>query len=312
MPAARNIYGTAQRNGSRNGNRNSSRKVNAIGLELTAHAVRSLAHSKNARLKQLVAGLTRHLHDFVRETHLTPEEWMAGIEFLTATGQKCDAKRQEFILLSDVLGVSMLVDAVNHHKLKGATESTVMGPFWVQGAKFLPAGANISKSKGGLPTIVSGRVTSAAGKPLKGAVLDIWQTGPNGLYDVQDPKAPDMNMRGRFRTDAAGRFEFRTVRPSFYSIPTDGPVGGLMRNLSRHSFRPAHIHFRVSAPGHVPLTTHLFVRGDKHLKSDAVFAVKDSLVVDFERHSNGSEGARYRIKGPYCTMRYDFGLQPLR
>jgi protocatechuate 3,4-dioxygenase beta subunit len=193
----------------------------------------------------------------------------------------CDEKRQEFILLSDVLGVSMLVDAINHRKPNGATESTIFGPFYREGAPELPNGASISMDGRGEPAVVMGRVLSTTGVPLEHALLDIWETDENGLYEQQDPDQPDMNLRGKFRTDSAGRYCFVGIKPVSYGIPDDGPVGQLLHGLERHPFRPAHIHVRVSADGFAPLTTHLFVGGDPYLASDAVFGTKDSLVVDF-------------------------------
>ncbi|HUJ73337.1 MAG TPA: intradiol ring-cleavage dioxygenase [bacterium] len=285
----------------------------AIERTLTQTAIRRMAKAKDARLKQVMTRLLQHLHDFVREVELTEAEWFKAIQFLTETGHMCDDKRQEFILLSDVLGVSMLVDAINHRKPAGATESTVLGPFYVKGAKFLPKGASIWRGKGGKPTLVSGRVLAADGTPITGAVLDVWQTGPNGLYDVQDPHLKGMNLRGKFRTDAQGRFAFKTVRPETYPIPSDGPVGKLLRQLKRHPYRPAHLHFMVSAKGYQPLTTHLFVKGGPYLDSDAVFGVKRSLIVPFVRHDRAPADKRSlegRMKPPYYTLTYDFRLSP--
>jgi len=278
--------------------------------QLTGRVIRLLSATQDRRLRQIMRALIRHAHDFVRETELTEAEWFAGIRFLTETGQMCGPTRQEFILLSDVLGISMLVDAINHRAPKGVTESTVLGPFYLNGAKALPHGANIMRGKGGAPTVVSGRVLTPDGKPIASALLDVWQTGPNALYDVQDPKVRGQNLRGKFRTDAEGRFWFRTVKPVSYAIANDGPVGKLLRRLGRHPFRPAHLHFKISARGYQPLTTHLFVKGDKYLASDAVFGVKDSLVVEFRRHSGGAGAKRYRVKAPYYSLDYDFRLKP--
>ena len=269
-----------------------------------------MAECKNARLQQIMASLVRHLHAFAHEVELSESEWFAGIGFLTQTGQWCDERRQEFILLSDVLGVSMLVDAINHRKSEGATESTVFGPFYREGAPDFLLGASIAGSTAGEPVIVSGHVRDTSGTPIAGALLDVWQTAPNGLYDTQDPDQSGMNLRGKFRTDAQGRFEFRTVKPTSYSIPEDGPVGKMLRALGRHPYRPAHIHFIVSAPGFEPVTTHLFVAGDAYLDSDVVFGVKDSLVVDFVRHDSREEAATRNTSAPFYTVGYDFGLQP--
>ena len=282
---------------------------NAAEKQLTQSVIRLMSGTKNKRLKTLMESLIRHVHAFVEETGLTEEEWFQGIQFLTQTGHMCDHTRQEFILLSDVLGISMLVDAINHPAPKGITESTVLGPFYLNGAKELPHGANIMKGKGGVPTVVMGRVLDPKGRPIARALLDVWQTGPNSLYDVQDPKIHGQNLRGKFRTDAQGRFWFRTVKPVSYSIPNDGPVGKLLDRLGRHPFRPAHLHFMISAKGFEPLTTHLFVKGDKYLKSDAVFGVKNSLVADFVRRTSKEEARKFGVKAPFCMLNYDFRLK---
>jgi protocatechuate 3,4-dioxygenase beta subunit len=285
--------------------------TDASGRVLTADALKRLHGMKNRRMRRITESLIRHVHDFVRDVKPTEAEWMEAIRFLTQTGHKSDGKRQEFILLSDVLGVSMLVDAINHRAARGATESTVLGPFHVNGTPFLPKGANISKGRWGVPTVVSGHVLSVNGRPIRGAVLDVWQTAGNGLYDVQDPKQPPGNLRGRFRTGVDGSFSFRTVKPVSYPVPTDGPVGRLLRQMGRHPYRPAHLHFKITAKGHEPLTTHLFVKGDPYLESDAVFGVKPSLVVEFRQHRSAAEAKRLGVRAPFCTVSYDFGLEPV-
>jgi protocatechuate 3,4-dioxygenase beta subunit len=279
--------------------------------QITQNVVDSMAQTPNPRLKAVMTSLIRHLHAFIRETELTQEEWALGIQFLTRTGQMCDDKRQEFILLSDVSGVTMLVDAINHRQADGATESTIFGPFYRDGAPELPTGATISQNGRGEPVVVTGRVLSTDGTPIPGALLDIWETDENGLYEQQDPEQPDMNLRGKFRTDSDGRYCFVGIKPVSYPIPDDGPVGQLLRSLARHPFRPAHIHLLVSANGFVPVTTHLFVKGDQYLDSDAVFGTKDSLVVDFIRHDSSEEAARYHVTVPFYTVAYDFMLKPL-
>ncbi|MFO1352187.1 MAG: intradiol ring-cleavage dioxygenase [Gammaproteobacteria bacterium] len=271
-----------------------------------------IKNCSDARLKEVMTSIIRHLHAVVKEVEPTPAEWFAAIQFLTATGQKCDAKRQEYILLSDTLGVSMLVDAINNRKPSGATESTVLGPFYVQGAAVLSHGANISKDGKGEPLLVSGRVLSADGTPIAGATLDVWQTSADGFYDIQDPNQPEGNLRGKFVTDAQGRFHFQTVKPVSYPIPTDGPVGKLLTALGRHPYRPAHIHFIIGAPGYESVTTHLFVSGDAYLESDAVFGVKDSLIVDATQHIDPMEIKARGLSGPFYTMQYDFGLAPIK
>ena len=247
--------------------------------ELTEQVLAAYAGAPDPRLRELIAALIRHVHGFVTETGLTPEEWLAAVEFLTATGQKCDDRRQEFVLLSDVLGVSSLVDIVS--AADGATESTVLGPFYVSGAPAREMGDQIGRPEDGSPTFVHGRVTDLAGRPLDRARLDVWQTAGNGLYDTQDPSQPEFNLRGVFVTGPDGSYQFRTVRPVSYPIPTDGPVGGLLRGAGRHNWRAAHIHAIVSAPGRRSVTTHIFDADNPYLDSDAVFGVKDSLVRPF-------------------------------
>jgi catechol 1,2-dioxygenase len=279
--------------------------------KITQSVVNSLEGTADPRLKTIMTSLIKHLHAFIRDVELTEEEWMQGIEFLTKTGQMCDDKRQEFILLSDTLGVSMLVDAINHRMPEGATESTVFGPFYRPGAVELPAGATISLDGKGEPAVVSGRVFSIDGSPLSNAVLDVWEGGENGLYEQQDPDQPEMNLRGKFHTDSEGRYTFVGIKPVSYPIPDDGPVGQMLKAVGRHPYRPGHIHMLVSAAGHATLTTHLFIRGDQYLTSDAVFGTKDSLIVDFVRHDSPEEAARYNVKAPFYTVNYDFVLKPL-
>ncbi len=268
-----------------------------------------LSECNDDRLRQVMTSIIRHLHTVVREVEPSEEEWLDAIQFLTATGQMCDDKRQEWILLSDTLGVSMLVDAITNRKPVGATESTVLGPFHVEGAPDLPHGANISVEGKGEPLVVSGRVLGPDEKPLEGAELDVWQANPEGYYDVQQPDVqPAMNLRGRFRTRANGKFQFRSVKPCSYPIPTDGPVGRLLSALGRHPHRPAHIHFIVSAEGFQPVTTHLFVAGDPYLESDAVFGVKKSLIVPFELETSDERATLLGVTAPFYSATYDFKL----
>jgi hydroxyquinol 1,2-dioxygenase len=247
--------------------------------QLTEQVLDAYAGTADPRLRQLLAALIRHLHAFAAETRLTPQEWLTGLEFLTATGQKSDARRQEFILLSDVLGLSSLVDLV--HAAPGATESTVLGPFYVPGAPARAPGEQIGRPQDGEPALVRGRVLSQAGTPLPGATLDVWQAAASGLYDTQDPGQPPFNLRGVFTAADDGGYHFRTVRPASYPVPADGPVGDLLRAAGRHQWRAAHIHAIVSAPGFRPVTTHIFDAQNPYLDSDTVFGVKDSLVRDF-------------------------------
>ena len=279
--------------------------------QITQNVLDTMVNTPNARLKMVMSSLVSHLHAFIREVELTEEEWALGIQFLTRTGQMCDDRRQEFILFSDITGVTMLVDAINHRLVDGATESTIFGPFYREGAPELPMGAIISLDGRGEPAVVTGRVLSTDGTPIANALLDVWETDENGLYEQQDPEQPDMNLRGKFRTDSEGRYCIVGIKPVSYSIPDDGPVGQLLRALERHPFRPAHIHLLVSADGFVPVTTHLFVKGDPYLDSDAVFGTKDSLVVDFIRHDSEEEAAQYHVRAPFYRVEYDFVLKPM-
>jgi hydroxyquinol 1,2-dioxygenase len=271
----------------------------------------SFAGTPDPRLRQVLESLVRHLHGFVREVEPTFAEWERAIAFLTATGQMSDDKRQEFILLSDVLGVTMLVDAINHRKPGQATESTVLGPFHVVDSPPRRLGDSIDLVATGEPCVVSGSVRSLDGTSLPGALVDVWQADDHGFYDVQQPASqPPGNLRGLFRTDAEGRFWFRTVTPSAYPIPTDGPVGGLLTATARHPYRPAHIHLIVGAEGHQPVTTHVFVAGSPYLDSDAVFAVKQSLVREFHTVDDPAQAAAYGVPAPFRHAHFDVVLQP--
>ena len=261
------------------------------------------------RLAEVMRSIVAHLHAVVREVEPTYEEWMTAIRFLTETGQMCDEKRQEFILLSDVLGVSMLVDAINTRRPAGATENTVLGPFHVDGAPDLAMGETISQDGMGDPLVVSGRVVDGEGRPVQGAVIDTWQTSHDGFYDLQQPdQQPENNLRGIFRTGADGRFSYRSVKPSFYPIPDDGPVGQLLHGLGRGNIRPAHLHYIVSAPGFETVTTHVFVHDDPYLDSDAVFGVKESLIRQFVRHDDPDRAAEFGVTNPFWSVETDFVL----
>jgi len=280
--------------------------------ETAADAVaESFAGTPDERLRAILTSLVRHLHGFVREVEPTIAEWEQAIGFLTATGHKCSDVRQEFILLSDVLGVSMLVETINERSAGGATQSTVLGPFHVVTSPARELGDTIDLVGRGEPCVVTGRVVSVDGTPLPGAVLDVWQANDKGFYDVQQPDAqPAGNGRGLFTADGSGRFWFRTIVPSYYPIPTDGPVGTLLHATRRHPYRPAHIHFIVRAPGHRRLTTHIFAAGSPYIGSDAVFAVKKTLITYFARADDPAEAARYGVASPFRHANFEIVLQP--
>lgn len=283
----------------------------AAEADLTEQVVARFAGTPDARLKTLMQALVRHLHAYVREVEPTEEEWFAAIRFLTDTGKMCDGLvRQEFILLSDTLGVSMLVDAINHRYSAGATDTTVFGPFYIAGMPERAYGENMAATPGE-PALVHGRVCSTDGTPLRDAVLDIWQTAENGMYSGQDTAQPNGNLRGRYRTDAEGYFAIRTIVPVSYPIPDDGPVGRMLDATGRHPWRPAHLHFMIDAPGHRTLVTHLFNQGGAYLDSDAVFGVKPALQVAYEaRPADHPLATRFGFDGPFREARYDFVLEP--
>src|SRR5574340_921133 len=278
---------------------------------LTDAVVERLQHTKNPRLAQIMTRLVKDMHALQRDVGLTEEEWFEGIKFLTATGKMCDDKRQEFILLSDILGLSMMIVALNHKTAPGATEATVLGPFFAHGAPEFESGADLrdGATMKGEDTYVCGRVLSTEGKPLANATLDIWQAKADGIYDVQDPKA-EFELRGRVKANANGEFAFKSYKPKFYSVPDDGPVGELLRATGNHKMRPAHMHAIVSAPGHQQVITHVFVEGDPYLDSDAVFAVKDSLVGKYQKIDSPEEAKRLGMPNPFVKLEWDFRLAP--
>jgi hydroxyquinol 1,2-dioxygenase len=271
--------------------------------------VAAMAGAKDARLRQVMESVVRHLHAVVKEVEPTEQEWMEAIKFLTETGHWCTEWRQEFILFSDTFGVSMLVDAINNRKPSGATETTVLGPFHIADAPIRKMGDTVNLEDKGEPLLVSGTVVDGNGAPIEGATLDIWQANSEGFYDVQQKDIqPEMNLRGRFVTGADGRYCFWSSKPLFYPIPSDGPVGDLLRKLGRHPFRPAHIHFIVSAPGYQPIVTHLFDKGDPYLDSDVVFGVKDSLVCEFKQHDDPGKANEAGVNNPYWSLHHEFKL----
>ena len=287
--------------------------------DITQAVLDRLADSTDPRFKQIISAVIRHVHALAREIDLKPDEWMAAIQFLTQTGQTCDAKRQEFILLSDTLGLSMLVVQLEQARraqasaapatatATPATEATVQGPFYWEGSPELPLGADIGEGAG-TPAYYSGRVTNTQGQPVANCCLDVWSGDGEGFYDMQLGDDAPMRLRARFRTDAQGRYHFWSIKPYYYPVPDDGPVGAMLRQMGRHPNRPGHIHMMVYADGCVPLTTHLFDADSPYLDSDAVFGVRDSLIVQYQPHQPGTAPDGRVMTAPYHSAQYDFVL----
>jgi hydroxyquinol 1,2-dioxygenase len=276
--------------------------------DITAAAVASFDDCADDRLRELMQALVRHLHAFATEVGLTQEEWGRMIEVLTATGHITDERRQEFILWSDSLGLSMLVDAMANPLPAGATESTVLGPFYVPGAPEREYGESMIGEPAGTPAWVHGRVLDTEGNPIAGAELDVWQNGDDQLYAVQRPEAPEDHLRGRYRTRDDGSYAFLAVRPVPYPIPYDGPVGEMLTATGRHPWRPAHIHMIVRAPGYQTVTTHIFDRQSEYLDSDAVFAVKPSLMRDFVERAPDDPDRPAGVDGEWVSVENDLVL----
>ncbi|NEV00648.1 intradiol ring-cleavage dioxygenase [Bradyrhizobium uaiense] len=282
---------------------------NVDEMTITDAVLKRLSGASDERTAEISAALIRHLHAFVREIRPTIEEWEKGIEFLTNTGRMCSSTRQEFVLLSDTLGVSMLVDAINHGVAQGVTESTVLGPFYVEGPPERAQGENISGGLEGEPLIVTGSVRGPDSAPIGGAVVDVWHSDGDGYYDVQQLEhVGGLAMRARFLADGNGAFHFWTIKPAAYPIPHDGPVGAMLEKQGRHPWRPAHIHFMISAPGYQKLVTHVFAEGDKYLDSDVVFGVKDSLIREFVEMPPGPTPDGLVRNSSFFHLHYDFGL----
>ena len=288
--------------------------------DLPAAVIARMANCQDPRFKHLMSALIKHIHAFAREVQLTPDEWMTAIQFLTATGQKCDDKRQEFILLSDTLGLSMQVVAIaqakaiaanpNSAAATPATEATVQGPFFFEGAPKLPLGSDLKGDMTGEPARYSGRVTDLAGKPVANCAVDVWSSDTEGFYDVQKGADVPMHLRAQFHTDADGRYHYWSVKPAKYPVPIDGPGGQMLLAMGRHPFRPGHMHMMLRAQGYAPLVTHLFDRESEYLDSDAVFGVRESLIVDFKKHAAGKAPDGRELKGPWLSCDYDFKLVP--
>lgn len=264
---------------------------------------------ENPRLKVIMSSVITHMHAVVKEVEPTQEEWFQAIQFLTKTGHTCDDWRQEFILLSDILGVSMLVDAINSRRPSGASENTVLGPFHVEDVPESPMGTDICLDGKGEPMLAYGRVLDLDGNPIKGAKMEVWQTNDDGFYDVQQKGIqPDFNLRAVFRTGADGRYWFKAVKPTLYPIPDDGPVGQLLGAMGRHPYRPAHFHYLITKDGYDVLTTHIFDPDDAYIESDAVFGVKESLLANFVQIDNPAKQEKNGFDGKYFEVEYDFRL----
>lgn len=271
----------------------------------------SFENTPDVRTRAILDALVRHAHAFMREVSPSLEEWEAGVAFLTRVGQACSNTRQEFVLLSDVLGLSMLAESLNDADIESVTDSTVLGPFHMTASPNRQLGESIDMTGSGEPCVVTGTVRGPRGAPIPGAAVDVWQCDGDGFYDVQKPgEVPAGNGRGLFTTDDQGRFNFRTVVPSHYPIPTDGPVGDLLAAAQRHPYRPAHIHFIAGAPGYRELTTHIFVAESPYLDSDAVFAVKPSLIASFDTSDDAALAALHRVAPPFVHAHVDLVLAP--
>jgi hydroxyquinol 1,2-dioxygenase len=260
---------------------------------ITQEVLDRIAGTKNERTKEVLSELIQHLHDFARKVRLTEQEWLQGIEFLTAVGHKTDEKRHEFILLSDTLGLSMLTVCINNSKPVGCTEATVFGPFHVPNAPEFALGADIANGAKGSACHVSGRVLGLKGEAIENAHMDVWQADEEGVYDVQNPNFTEHRARGIFRTAPDGSYRFTTVVGESYPIPTDGPVGDMLAATGRHPWRPAHLHFKITAPGYQTLVTHVFREGDKYLDSDAVFGVRENLIAPWTKNADGEFSLKY-------------------
>lgn len=285
---------------------------NTTEAELTDIVIDRYSGTPDSRLREILTSLIRHLHGFVRDIRLTESEWIEAIQFLTRTGQKCDDKRQEFILLSDNLGISALVNMVSANVPEGSTESTVVGPFYVASAPEKAWGESIllrERTADEHELIVHGAIIGPEGEAVADARIEVWQTDANGMYDIQDAAQPVDNLRGWYRGDGEGHFLVRTIRPTSYPIPTDGPVGELLRATNRHPWRPAHLHTTISAPGYKPLTTHLFDAEDSYLDSDVVFAVKESLIRHVRLNEDAVAASRFGVAAPFWEIETDFLLQ---
>ena len=276
---------------------------------LTDVVLTTIADDTDARYREIMTALIRHMHGFVKDVDLSQEEWLAAIEFLYQTGQKTTRQRNEFILLSDTLGITSLIDLLSSQAAEGTTESSVLGPFYVEGAPMIDNGGDLIGQNSGNCGVVRGRVMTVDGTRIPGALLEIWQNASNGLYAVEDPDQADDNLRCRLHADTEGAYSFTTIRPMPYTVPDDGPAGIMLHAMGRHPWRPAHIHFKVSADGYQDLVTELYPDDDRYIEEDAVFGVRDSLSVAFNRNGSNDDAKLYGLTAPFFDLTYDFVLR---
>ena len=276
---------------------------------LTDVVLTTIADDTDARYREIMTALIRHMHGFAKDVDLSQEEWLAAIEFLYQTGQKTTRQRNEFILLSDTLGITSLIDLLSSQATEGTTESSVLGPFYVEGAPMIDNGGDLIGQNSGNCGVVRGRVMTVDGTLIPGALLEIWQNASNGLYAVEDPDQANDNLRCRLHADTEGAYSFTTIRPMPYTVPDDGPAGIMLHAMGRHPWRPAHIHFRVSADGYQDLVTELYPDDDRYIEEDAVFGVRDSLSVAFNRNGSNDDAKLYGLTAPFFDLTYDFVLR---
>ena len=283
---------------------------NLTEANITDAVIKAIDGTKDARAKEVMTSLIRHLHAFVRDVRLTQDEWETAIGYLYDTGQISGPTRNEFVLTSDVLGISSLVDIINSNP-DGGTEASVLGPFYIEGSKMVDIGTNLIGDSEGEPTVVSGIVRTLGGDPIEGALIDVWQTAANGLYENQDPDQPENNLRCRMLTDKDGYYQFSTIKPVSYKVPTDGPVGRMLDLQGRHAWRPSHLHYKVSADGHRNMITEVFCEEDEYIEEDAVFGVRESLAIPYTLISSKKEAEKYGVLSPFYRVTFDFELEAL-
>ena len=283
---------------------------NLTEANITDAVLKAIDGTQDARAKEVMTSLIRHLHTFAREVRLTQDEWETAIGYLYDTGQITGPTRNEFVLTSDVLGISSLVDIINSNP-DGGTEASVLGPFYIEGSKMVDIGTNLIGDSEGEPTVVSGIVRTLGGDPIEGALIDVWQTADNGLYENQDPDQPENNLRCRMLTDKDGYYQFSTIKPVSYKVPTDGPVGRMLDLQGRHAWRPSHLHYKVSADGHRNLITEVFCEEDEYIEEDAVFGVRESLAIPYTLISSKKEAEKYGVLSPFYRVTFDFELEAL-